>query len=160
MRTLLPIFTLSLLLLGCRKQSLAPLVVEDATPIVGAGQATTEAFGIETLDGAFMPLIKAGTHVPVSRSEYFSTSSDDQTQILTSLFRGTNQMAASNHALGKFQIVGIQSAPRGMAHVEVWFTITERQIRISAHDLTRDTDLEIQRAIRNTSRPATNERTR
>jgi len=60
-------------------------------------------------------------------------------------FRGTNQSVASNHALGRFQIVGIPAAPRGTPQVEVTFTITERQILISARDLTRKTDLEIQR---------------
>ena len=54
-------------------------------------------------------------------------------------------MAVSNHPLGRFQIVGIPSAPRGTPQVEVTFTITERQILISARDLTRKADLEIQR---------------
>ena len=53
-------------------------------------------------------------------------------------------MAASNHALGRFQIVGIPSAPRGTPQVEVTFTVTERQILISARDLAHKADLEIQ----------------
>jgi molecular chaperone DnaK len=144
MRTLLPILTLSLLVFGCQKQSRAPLVVEDATPIVAAG-LTIEALGIETLGGVFTPLIKPGTTVPCSLSEIFSTAADGQSQIMVTPFRGTNQMATSNHALGRFQIVGIPAAPRGTPQVEVTFTITERQILISARDLTRKTDLEIQR---------------
>jgi len=144
MRTLFPILTLSLLVFGCQKQSRAPLVVEDSTPIVGAGR-TTEAFGIETLGGVFSPLIKSGTAVPCSLSEIFSTAADGQSQIVVTPFRGTNQMAASNHALGRFQIVGIPAASRGTPQVEVTFTITERQILISARDLTRKTDFEIQR---------------
>ena len=143
MRALLPILTLSLLVFGCQKQSRAPLVVEDATPIVGAGR-TTEALGIETLGGVFTPLIKPGTTVPCSLSEIFGTAADGQSQILVTPFRGTNQMATSNHALGRFQIVGIPAAPRGTPQVEVTFTITDRQILISARDLTRKTDLEIQ----------------
>src|SRR5512145_554267 len=99
MRTLLPVLMLSLLLFGCRNQSRAPLVVEDATPIVQAGR-TTEAFGIETLGGVFTPLIKPGTAVPCSLSEVFSTAADGQSQIMVTPFRGTNQMAASNHPLG------------------------------------------------------------
>ena len=134
-----------LLLLGCQKQSRAPLVVEEATPIVGAGLATTEALGIETLGGVLTPLIKTGTAVPCSVSEIFSTAADGQAQIMVTPFRGTNQMAASNHPLGRFQIVGIPSAPRGTPQVEVTFTITERQILISARDLTRKVGLEIQR---------------
>jgi molecular chaperone DnaK len=144
MRTLLLILMLSLLAFGCQKESRAPLVVEGATPIVGAGR-TTEAFGIETLGGVFTPLIEPGTAVPCSLSEVFSTAADGQSQIMVAPFRGTNQMVASNHPLGRFQIVGIPSAPRGTPQVEVTFTITERQILISARDLTRNADLEIQR---------------
>ena len=145
MRKLLPILTLSFLVFGCQKQSPSPFVVEDATPIVGAGRATTEALGIETLGGVFTPLIKAGTVVPCSLSEVFSTAADGQSQIMVIPFRGTNQMVASNNALGRFEILGIPSAPRGTPQVEVTFTITDRQILISASDLTRKADLEIQR---------------
>ena len=149
MRKLLPILTFAFLVFGCQKQIRAPFVVEDATPIVGAGRATTEALGIETLGGVFTPVMKAGTVVPCSLSEVFSTAADGQSQIIVVPFRGTNQMVASNHALGRFEILGIPSAPRGTPQVEVTFTITDRQILISARDLTRKTDLEIQRARAN-----------
>jgi molecular chaperone DnaK (HSP70) len=145
MRTILPIITLSLLAVGCHSRSRAPLVVEDSTPIVGAGRTTTEALGIETLGGVFTPLIKPGTTAPCSVSEVFSTAADGQSQIMVTPFRGTNQMATSNHALGRFQVVGIPSAPRGTPQVEVTFTITERQILLSARDLKRKTDLQIER---------------
>jgi molecular chaperone DnaK (HSP70) len=145
MRTLLPILMLSVLGFGCQKQSRAPLVVEDATPLVGAGRTTTEALGIETLGGVFTPLIKSGTTVPCSLSEVFSTAADGQSQIMVTPFRGTNQLVVNNHALGRFQIVGIPSAPRGTPQIEVTFTITQRQILVSARDLTRKADLEIQR---------------
>lgn len=145
MRTLLSIITLSLLVFGCKKQSRAPLIVEDASPIVGVGQTTTQALGIETLGGVFTPLIRPGTRVPCSLSEIFSTAADGQTQIMVSPFRGTNQMAASNHSLGKFQILGIPSAPRGTPQIEVTFTITERQILLSARDLAGKSDLEVRR---------------
>ena len=150
MRTLLSIVALSLLAFGCQPQSRAPLVVEDSTPIVGAGRTTAEALGIETLGGVFTPLIKTGTTVPCSLTEVFSTAADGQSQIMVTPFRGTNQMAASNHALGRFQIVGIPSAPRGTPQVEVTFRITERQISLSARDLTHKTDLEIQRVTGDT----------
>jgi molecular chaperone DnaK (HSP70) len=92
MRTLFPILTLlALLECGCQKQSRASFVVEDATPIVGAGPTITEDFGIETLGGVFTPLIKSGTVVPCSLSEVFSTAADGQTQFMVSPFRGTNQ---------------------------------------------------------------------
>ena len=134
----------ALMLCGCREQSRAPLIVEDRTPIVATGR-TTEDFGIETLGGVFTPLIKSGTTVPSSISEIFSTAADGQSQIMLTLFRGTNQLAASNHALGRLQIVDIPAAPRGRPQAEVTFTITDRQIRISARDLMRNRDLEIQR---------------
>jgi molecular chaperone DnaK len=150
MRTLLSVLALSLLVFGCQKQGRAPLVVEDVTPIVGADR-TIEAFGIETLGGLFTPLIKSGTAVPCSLSEVFSTATDNQSQILVTPFRGTNQLAAGNHALGRFQIVGIPPAPRGTPQIEVTFSITERQILISARDLTRKTNLEIQRVNGNSN---------
>ncbi len=62
---------------------------------------------------------------------------------MVTAFRGTNQMARSNLALGRFQIVGIPATPRGTPKVEFTFTITERQILISARDLTSKDDLEI-----------------
>jgi molecular chaperone DnaK len=106
--------------------------------------------GIETLGGVFTPLIKPGTTVPCTLSEVFSTAADGQSQIMVTPFRGTNPMAASNHALGRFQVVGIPSAPRGTPQVEVTFTITERQILLSARDLARKTDLQIQRVTGDT----------
>jgi len=146
MRRLLPVLTISILVLGCQKQSPAPLVIEDATPIVKAGR-TTEDFGIETLGGVFTPLIKSGTKVPCALSEIFSTAVDGQSQIVVIPFRGTNQLAARNHALGRFQVVGIPAAPRGTPQVQITFTITERQILMAAHDLNRKDkpSLQIQR---------------
>jgi molecular chaperone DnaK (HSP70) len=102
------------------------------------------------LGGVFTPLIKPGTTVPCSLSEVFSTAADGEAQIMVTPFRGTNQMAASNHALGRFQVVGIASAPRGTPQVEVTFAITERQILLSARDLARKADLQIQRVTGDT----------
>lgn len=144
MRTILSVLTLSLLVCGCQKQGRPPLVIEDATPIVGAGR-TAEDFGIETLGGVFTPLIKSGTTVPCSHSEIFSTASDGQSQIIVTPFRGANHLVAGNHALGRFQVVGIPSAPRGTPQIQITFTITDGQILISARDFARRTDLEVQR---------------
>lgn len=145
MCTLLRILALAFLVSACQQPGRAPLVVEDATPIVGAGRVTTEALGIETLGGVFTPLIEAGTAVPCSRSERFSTAADGQSEIIVTVFRGANPSAASNHALGRFRIVGIPSAPRGTPQVEVEFTITERHILMSAREPTRRAYFEIQR---------------
>jgi molecular chaperone DnaK (HSP70) len=148
--SILPIIMLSVMALGCHSQSRQPLVVEDNTQIIGAGGTATEALGIETLGGVFTPLIKPGTKVPCSVSEVFSTAADGQTRVMIILVRGTNQMAASNHALGRFQVVGIPPAPRGMPKVEVTFAITQHQILISARDLTRDTEMEIRGVAKDT----------
>jgi molecular chaperone DnaK len=145
MRSLLSALALTVLVFGCQKQNRASLVVEDATPIVGAGRVTAEALGIETLGGVFTEIIQLGTIVPASRSEIFSTAEDGQLQITIFLFRGTNRMAASNHALGRFQIVDIPSGPRGTPEIEVTFSITERQILISARDLKSKAKIEIRR---------------
>jgi molecular chaperone DnaK (HSP70) len=144
MRILLPVIALSLLAFGCHPKSRQPVVVEDDTPIVGAS-GTTEALGIETLGGVFTPLIKPGSTVPCTHSEVFSTAADGQSQIMVTLFRGTNQMRTSAHALGRFQVVGIPAARRGTPKVEITFAITQTQILLSARDLTQMTDLQIRR---------------
>lgn len=144
MRTLVPV-ALSLAIFGCELQGRKPLTIEDRTPIVGANRATTEALGVETLGGVFTPLIKAGTRVPCSVSEVFSTATDGQSQITVTVVRGTEPLAASNHPLGRFRVGNIPTAPRGVPMIEVTFGITERQVLLSARDLTRNSDLQIQR---------------
>ena len=136
---------LALLVFGCHQQRHTPFVVEDSTPIVGAGRATTEALGIETQGGVFTPLISQGTAVPWAHSDVFSTAQDGQTDFAVGPFRGSNQMVASNHSLGRFRIVGIPPAPRGIPQIEITFTITERQILLSARDLKSKSDLQIER---------------
>jgi len=79
------------------------------------------------------------------QAEVFSTAADGQTQIVVAPFRGTNQMAADNHSLGKFQLVGIPPAARGAPKIEVTFTITERQVLLSARDVTHNKELKVQR---------------
>ncbi len=144
MRRTVPL-ALSLLIFGCDSHRRNALVVEDGTPIVGANHATTEGLGVETLGGVFTPLISAGTRVPCSVSEVFSTGADGQSQITVTLVRGNAKMAADNHALGRFQIINIPAAPRGVPRVEVTLAISERQISLAARDLARSADLQIQR---------------
>ncbi len=135
---------LLLVLVGC-SPSRGSLIVEDRTPIVGSNRVTTEALGVETLGGVFTPLIKQGTTVPCSVSEVFSTAADGQTQIIVSLFRGTEPVAAKNHSLGRFQVVDIAKAPRGMPRIEITFAISERSISLSARALTLRSGLRIVR---------------
>jgi molecular chaperone DnaK (HSP70) len=110
------------------------LVVEEASPIVGADGLTAETLGVETLGGVFTPLIEKGAKVPCSRSETCSTATDGQSDISVALFRGREKIASRNHALGRFKIVGIPAAPRGVPTVKVTFAISGRQILLSARD--------------------------
>lgn len=119
------------------------LVVEDASPIVGANGLTVEALGVETLGGVFTPLIEKGTKVPCSRSEIFSTATDGQSDISVALFRGSQGIASGNHALGRFKIVGIPPAPRGVPMVKVTFAISGRQILLSARDESRHAEVRV-----------------
>jgi molecular chaperone DnaK (HSP70) len=146
MRQIVPIIIFLFLVTGCHPQNRMAIVVEDNTSIVSAG-STTESLGIETVGGMFTPLIKPGTTVPCKDSEVFSTAADGQSQIMVTLFRGTNELAASNHALGRFQVTGIPAAPRGKPNIQITFAITQQQILLSARDLNRGMDLQIHRMI-------------
>ena len=130
---------------GCQSKNQQVVIVENNTPIVDANRMTSEGLGIETLGGVFTPLIKAGTSVPCSVSEEFSTAADGQAQIMVTLFRGTNRLTMDNHSLGRFQVVGLQSSPRGVPKIQITFSIEESQIRLSARDVTAKKDLQIQR---------------
>jgi molecular chaperone DnaK len=134
---------LSLLLFGSTPTR--TIIVEDRTPMVGPNRVTTAALGVETLGGVFTPLIPRGTRVPCSVSEVFSTAADGQTQILVSLVRGADSLAAKNHSLGRFQIVDIAKAPGGEPRIEVTFTISEQSISLSVRDLTGRSDVKIVR---------------
>jgi molecular chaperone DnaK (HSP70) len=80
----------------------------------------------------------------------FSTAADGQSQIMITLFRGTNQLTTANHSLGRFQVVGIPSAPRGVPQVEVIFSITQSQILLSARDVKGKIDVQIQKVSEDT----------
>jgi molecular chaperone DnaK len=144
MRQMVPIIMFSILVTGCHPQNRLAVIVEDNTPIVTTG-STTESLGIETIGGMFTPLIKPGTAVPCRDSEVFSTAADGQSQIMVTLFRGTDELAANNYALGRFQVTGIPAAPRGKPNIQITFAITQRQILLSARDLNRGMDLQIRR---------------
>ena len=127
------LLALCLLLPGCPQRERG-VVVEDDSPIVGARGQTTEALGIETVGGVLTPLIKAGTAVPCSTSEEFAPA-DGQTELTVTLLRGTGARASGAHALGRFRIVGIPDASGDTSLVRVTFSITERQISLSARAL-------------------------
>jgi molecular chaperone DnaK len=103
------------------------LLLLDVTPL---------SLGIETLGGVFTKLIDRNTTIPTRKSEIFSTASDSQTSVEVHVLQGERSMAAQNRTLGKFHLVGIPPAPRGVPQVEVAFDIDANGIvNVSAKDL-------------------------
>jgi molecular chaperone DnaK len=103
------------------------LLLLDVTPL---------SLGIETLGGVFTKLIERNTTIPTRKSEVFSTATDSQTSVEVHVLQGERAMAADNKTLGKFHLVGIPPAPRGMPQIEVTFDIDANGIvNVSARDL-------------------------
>ena len=97
---------------------------------------TPLSLGIETLGGVFTKLIERNTTIPTRKSEIFSTASDNQTSVEVHVLQGERPMAGDNRTLGKFHLVGIPPAPRGMPQVEVTFDIDANGIvNVSAKDM-------------------------
>ncbi len=91
---------------------------------------------IVTLGGVFTKLIERNTTIPTRKSEIFSTASDNQTSVEVHVLQGERPMAGDNRTLGKFHLVGIPPAPRGMPQVEVAFDIDANGIvNVSAKDM-------------------------
>ncbi len=96
---------------------------------------TPLSLGIETLGGVFSKLIERNTTIPTRRSQVFSTAADDQTAVSIHVLQGEREMAAQNRSLGRFDLVGIPPAPRGVPQVEVTFDIDANGIvHVSARD--------------------------
>ncbi len=103
------------------------ILLLDVTPL---------SLGIETLGGVFTKLIERNTTIPTRKSEVFSTASDNQTSVEVHVLQGERPMASDNRTLGKFHLVGIPPAPRGMPQVEVTFDIDANGIvKVSAMDM-------------------------
>src|SRR5881296_3838366 len=84
---------------------------------------TPLSLGIETLGGVFTKLIERNTTIPTRKSEIFSTAAENQTSVEIHVLQGERPMARDNRTLGKFHLVGIPPAPRGMPQIEVTFDI-------------------------------------
>uniref|UniRef100_A0A183TK96 Heat shock protein cognate 5 n=1 Tax=Schistocephalus solidus TaxID=70667 RepID=A0A183TK96_SCHSO len=96
---------------------------------------TPLSLGIETLGGVFTKLINRNTTIPTKKSQVFSTAADGQTQVEIKVFQGEREMAADNKMLGRFSLVGIPPAPRGVPQIEVTFDIDANGIvNVSARD--------------------------
>jgi molecular chaperone DnaK len=103
------------------------LVLLDVTPL---------SLGIETLGGVFTKLIERNTTIPAKKSQVFSTAADSQTSVDIHVLQGERPMAVDNATLGRFQLVGIPPAPRGMPQIEVSFDIDANGImNVSAKDM-------------------------
>ena len=96
---------------------------------------TPLSLGIETLGGVTTKLIERNTTIPTRKSETFSTAADNQTSVEVHVLQGEREMAKDNRTLGRFHLVGIPPAPRGMPQIEVTFDIDANGIvNVSAKD--------------------------
>ena len=103
------------------------LLLLDVTPL---------SLGIETLGGVSTVLITRNTTIPTRKSEVFSTAADNQTSVEIQILQGERPMSQDNKSLGKFHLVGISAAPRGMPQIEVTFDIDANGIlNVNAKDL-------------------------
>ncbi|MFO7782463.1 MAG: molecular chaperone DnaK [Spirochaetia bacterium] len=97
---------------------------------------TPLSLGIETLGGVFTKLIERNTTIPTRKSQIFSTAADNQTAVSIHVLQGEREMASQNRTLGRFDLVGIPPAPRGVPQIEVSFDIDANGIvHVSAKDL-------------------------
>lgn len=102
------------------------LLLLDVTPL---------SLGIETMGGVFTKLTERNTTIPAKKSQVFSTAADNQTSVEIKVFQGEREMAMDNKSLGKFQLVGIPPAQRGVPKIEVIFDIDANGIvHVSAKD--------------------------
>ena len=97
---------------------------------------TPLSLGIETLGGVMTKLIDRNTTIPTRKSEVFTTAADSQTSVEIHVLQGEREMANNNRTLGKFHLVGIPAAPRGVPQIEVTFDIDANGIvNVSAKDM-------------------------
>jgi molecular chaperone DnaK len=110
------------LLLGSKSE----VLLLDVTPL---------SLGIETLGGVFTKLVEKNTTIPTQKKETFSTADDNQNAVTVQVFQGERPMAADNRLLGRFNLEGIEPAPRGMPKIDVAFDIDANGIlNVSARD--------------------------
>ncbi len=111
---------------GVLKGDVKDVLLLDVTPL---------SLGIETLGGVMTRLIEKNTTIPTKKSQIFSTAADSQPAVSIHVLQGEREMAATNKTLGRFELVGIPPAPRGVPQIEVTFDIDANGIvNVSAKD--------------------------
>jgi molecular chaperone DnaK len=106
---------------------------------------TPLSLGIETLGGVMTKLIEKNTTIPTRKSQIFSTAADNQPAVSIHVLQGEREMASDNKTLGRFDLVGIPPAPRGVPQIEVTFDIDANGIvNVSAKDLATNKEQSIQ----------------
>jgi molecular chaperone DnaK len=112
---------------GVLKGEVSDVLLLDVTPL---------SLGVETQGGVFTRIIDRNTTIPTRKGQVFSTTEDNQNVVRVHVLQGEREMATDNQSLGRFELLGIPPAPRGVPQIEVTFDIdTDGVVKVSAKDL-------------------------